>query len=234
VIARRELLIGGACVAAGAAAYELQPRRQVSLQGPVKLEVSVPRTLGDWTSHDVTDLIAPKVEGSLIDQLYNESVGRVYQQSSTGLEIMMLLAHGNTQNNQLQLHRPEVCYPSFGYRIFRSTAMQLPLAGGVLLPARKIEAISPDRQENIIYWSRLGEYMPTDGAQQRLDRLTTAMRGYVADGLLARFSILGTDTPMAFSIVGRFISDLVRAVPSGARVGLIGTPRALQMAAAGI
>jgi EpsI family protein len=234
MIARRDLLIGGACLAAAGAAYGLQPRRRVSLQGSAKLDDIMPRQFGDWVSRDVSDLVAPQSSDSLMAKLYSETVGRIYTQRSTGIEIMMLLAHGDTQSNDLQLHRPEVCYPAFGFAISNSQAIQLPLAGGVALPARRLVAIAPGRQENIIYWSRLGEYLPTDGAQQRLDRLMTAMHGYVADGLLARFSVLGSDPAPAFATVASFIAGLVRAIPATSRGTLIGSPRAAAMATAAV
>jgi EpsI family protein len=230
VIARRDLLIGGASFAAAGAAYGLRPRRRVSLQGAAKLESFVPRAFGGWTSRDVSDLVAPKEEGSLVSKLYGETVGRVY--SSGAAEIMMLLAHGDTQSNILQLHRPEVCYPAFGFAISDSRPVQLPLPGGVTLPARQLVALAPGRQENIIYWSRLGEYLPTNGAQQRLDRLMTALHGYVADGLLARFSAVGSDPQPALASVSAFIGELLRAVPANQRGSLIGSPRAGAMAAA--
>lgn len=232
MIARRELIIGGACVAAASASYALKPRRRVSLQGAVKLDQLIPRSFGAWTSRDVSDLVAPQAPDSLMAKLYGETVGRVYQRVSTGTEIMMLLAHGDTQSNDLQLHRPEVCYPAFGFAISRSQPIQLPLPGGVLLPSRRLVASAPGRQENIIYWSRLGEYLPTDGTQQRVDRLTTSMHGYVADGLLARFSALGPDAEPVFATLTQFIGELIRAVPPSRRIGLIGTSRASAMVAA--
>jgi EpsI family protein len=232
MIARRDLLIAAACVAAPAVAYGLRPRRHVSLQGPAKLEQIVPRRFGDWTSRDVSDLIAPKTEGSLMAKLYGEAVGRVYVHAPTQAEVMMLLAHGDTQSNELQLHRPEVCYPAFGFAITHSVPIELPLASGVALPARRLVAVAPERQENIVYWARLGEALPVNGAQQRFDRLKSAMSGYVYDGLLARFSMLGSDSSAAFAVVESFIAHLVQAVPSNQRVGLIGTQRAGQLAAA--
>jgi EpsI family protein len=232
MIARRDLLIGGACVAAAAAAYGLTPRQRISLLGSAKLEQIVPRQFGTWTSRDVSDLVAPETPDSLMARLYSETVGRVYNQVSTGAAVMMLLAHGDTQSNDLQLHRPEVCYPAFGFAISRSTPIGLSLAGGVAVPARRLVAVAPGRQENIVYWSRLGEYLPTDGAQQRIDRLKTAMAGRIYDGLLARFSVLGSDTDAAFAMVQNFIGELVLAVRGPQRVGLIGTSRASAMLAA--
>jgi EpsI family protein len=231
MVARRDLLIAGACLAAAAGAYGLKPRRSVSLQGAARLDQFVPRKLGDWTSRDVSDLVAPPTPDSLAARLYGETVGRIYTQASTGAEVMMLLAHGNTQSNDLQLHRPEVCYPAFGFAITNSAAIEMPLPGGVTLPARHLVATAPGREENIVYWSRLGEYLPINGNQQRLDRLRTAMQGFVADGLLARFSMVGSDPQASFATLVPFIGQLVMAVPSRQRVSLIGTQRANQMAA---
>ncbi len=231
MIQRRDLIIGGACIAAGAAAYGLKPRRRVSLQGSAKLD-ALPRQFDGWTSRDVSDLVAPKTPDSMAARLYDETVGRVYTHATSGTEIMMLLAHGDSQSNDLQVHRPEVCYPAFGFAISRSQAIDLPLPGGVTVPSRRLVATAPGRQENIIYWARLGEFLPTNGAQQRLDRLETSIHGYVADGLLARFSAIGSDPATSFRQVAGFIADLMRAVPSPERASLIGTVRANAMAAA--
>jgi EpsI family protein len=234
MIDRRDLLIGGTCLTAAGAAYGLKPRRRVSLQGSAKLEQFIPRRFPGWVSRDVSDLVAPKTEDSLAAKLYGETVGRVYTPDSGAAEIMMLLAHGDTQSNDLQLHRPEVCYPAFGFSISHSQRIELPLPGGVTLPARSLVATAPGRQENIIYWSRLGEYLPTDGAQQRLDRLKTAMQGFVADGLLARFSVLGSDSGVAFNTLAQFIGSLIQAVPARQRLSLVGTSIENRMAAAGV
>ncbi|MGH6987286.1 MAG: exosortase-associated protein EpsI, V-type [Caulobacteraceae bacterium] len=231
MFARREILFGGACLAAAGIAWKLEPRRVVSLLGGAKLADIVPADLTGWTSRDVSDLLAPKEPGSLMSRLYQETVGRVYQQASSGAQVMMLLAHGDSQTNQLQLHRPEVCYPAFGFQIEDDRPVILPLAAGVGLPGRSLVAVAPDRRENIIYWSRLGEYLPIDGRQQRVDRLDTAMKGIVADGLLARFSTYGDDPQAALGVVASFIPALVRAVAPASRAALIGTGRAQAMMA---
>ena len=78
----------------------------VSLLGDDKLADVVPRRFGAWTSHDVSDLVAPKTEDSLSARLYSQTVGRTYLNTETGAEVMALIAHGDTQSNSLQLHRP--------------------------------------------------------------------------------------------------------------------------------
>ena len=234
MIARRDIFIGGACLAAVGVAYGLEPRQRVSLLGQGMLEQILPTTVADWTSRDVGDLAAPATQDSLAAKLYGQLVQRVYQQASTGAEVMMLMAHGDSQTNELQLHRPEVCYPAFGFQLSGDKSAQILLARGVELPGRQLTANAPGRQENIIYWARLGEFLPISGNEQRLDRIRTAMRGVVADGLLARFSLLGSDPTAAFATLEGFVPQLLKAVAANRRPALVGTQIANAMTAAGV
>jgi EpsI family protein len=234
MIGRRNLLIGGACLAAAGGAWALEPRRRVSLLGTAKLAVVTPASFGDWSSTDVGDLVAPREEGSLLARLYEETVGRIYTHQTTGAQILMFMAHGDTESDLLQLHRPEVCYPAFGYTLSQNAPEAIALPGGGMLPGRRMVADAPGRREYIIYWSRLGEYLPVNGREQRLDRIKTAMQGVIADGLLARFSAVGGEATTALAAVARFVPQLLLAVAPQHRGGLIGTNLAASMAAARI
>ena len=228
---RRDAIIGAACVLGAGAALLLKPRRFVSLMpAGEKLNDILPRGFDDWTSQDVNDLVAPETPDSLQARLYGETVGRIYQQQSSGDQVFMLMAHGDVQSNELQLHRPEVCYPAFGFTISDSAPLQIPLAGSVRVPGRRLIAHSNERQETVMYWSRLGEFFPTSVTEQRLERLQTAMQHYIPDGLLARFSVTDPDAMAALGIMMRSIPGLVAHVAVGQLEPLIGTSRAMQMA----
>jgi len=222
VIDRRDFLISGACVGAAAAGAALVPHRHLSLMPDLRLEDVVPTAFGAWTSHDVTDLVAPKVPGSLSSRLYDQTLERIYQSSEDGTEVMMLLAHGDTQSSTLQLHRPEVCYPAFGFEITGHRRLLVPLAPGVPLPATALIADAPGRRENIVYWTRLGGFLPTTEMEQRLDRIKAAVAGYVADGLLARFSIVSSESEQALGAASNFVVNFIRAVPARLRAPLVG------------
>ena len=226
MIGRRDLIMSGACVAAAGLSYALIPRRREILLAGAKLDDILVRTLPGWTSRDVSDLVAPHIEGSLMSRLYGQTVGRIYEQEASGAEIMMLMAYGSTQNDDLQLHRPEICYPAFGYTIEASQPTALQLGRGVQLPCRRLVATAPDREETILYWSRLGEYLPLDRHQQQVDRLLTAMRGVVADGLLARFSMAGLSPDAAIAFMRPFVASLLAAAPAKGLPALIGSERA--------
>jgi EpsI family protein len=230
---RRDLLIGAACLAGAGAAEALIPRRRVSLLGATTVASIVPMQIPGWTARDVTDLVAPKEEDSLASRIYGETVGRVYRQSSTGAEVMMLLAHGDTQSDDLQLHRPEVCYPAFGYAITQNQDASIALGAGAIIPGRDLLAVAPDRRETILYWSRLGEYFPTNRSEQHLDRFRTALKGIVADGILARFSVEQIEPAEATAIMQTFVPALIKAVAPAHRPALIGTTLSQKLASAG-
>jgi len=228
---RRDVMIGAACLLGAGAALALKPRRFVSLMPEgKKLNDILPHGFDDWSSQDVSDLVAPETPDSLAARLYGETVGRIFQHKSTSEQVFMLMAHGDVQSNELQLHRPEVCYPAFGFTLSENATYQIPLANAVLVPGRRLVAHSSERQETVVYWSRLGEYFPTTVQEQRLERLQTAMKHYIPDGLLARFSVVGPDPQAALEIMARFIPLLIAHIPADQLGALVGTERARTIA----
>ncbi len=218
---RRDLLVGAVCLCGAGAAFALEPRRHVSLLGQRNLGGLVPAAFGGYRSHDVTDLVAPR-EDSLASRLYGQTVGRVYSSSSGGPDVMMLLAHGDTQNDDLQLHRPEVCYPFFGYAISQNRVLELSLTPQAALPCRSLIAEAPDRRETVVYWTRLGQFLPLDRKEQQVDRLRTSMKGQIADGLLSRFSVANAEPADALAAMVGFIPALIHAMAPNARSVLVG------------
>jgi EpsI family protein len=173
-------------------------------------------------------------EGTLAARIYDELVERVYTSKTMGAQVMMLIAHGPQQTQELQLHRPEKCYPANGYLISGSAEIQLPLGGGATLPARRMIADTRDSRENVIYWTRIGEELPASARQQSSMRLSNVLHGYIPDGVLARFSIVSPDTKQAMAIISAFIPALLRSVAPDDRAALIGTRRATALTAAGL
>lgn len=226
MIARRNLLLGAACVAAAGAGTALKPRREAPLLKGAKLANVVPAAFGAWTSQDMSDPLAINGEGTLSAKLYNELVVRQYVNATTETGITMLLAYGGRQSDELQLHRPEVCYPAFGYDLMRNEAISLPIGGSAVLPARRLVAEQGDIRESIIYWSRMGELLPQDGGEQRKARLEIAMQGIIPDGLLSRFSIVGQDPNQDWATIGAFVTELIAAIAPDMRKVLIGSQRA--------
>ncbi|WP_293680815.1 exosortase-associated protein EpsI, V-type [uncultured Phenylobacterium sp.] len=227
---RRDVILGGAAVASAGLALGLRPRRKLNLLGQRKIETIVPAAFTQWTSQVDANLLQPKIEGSLASKLYSETVSRIYYNEQTGDQVMMLVAYGNDQSDLLQLHRPESCYPAVGYSIVESRATTLPLGGGAALPCRRVIAEKSGYRENIVYWTRLGEFLPVSASEQRQARLEMAMRGYVTDGALFRCSMIGKDADAAFKDLDAFIASLLRSVTADGRPALVGNSlaRAIQ------
>jgi len=233
VNSRRAVLIGTACVLSSGAALALKPRRKISLlPAGTKLSDILPRKFGEWDSRDVSDLYAPETPDSLVARLYGETVARLFTDRQSGATILMFMAHGDSQSNELQLHRPEVCFPAFGFSLTSSAPVELQIRKGVTLPARRLLAQSSVQRQAVLYWTRLGEYFPVSVTEQRLNRLTAAMHRYIPDGLLARFSMVEPDAGSAFAEISRFVPALLAEIPK-ARLGVfVGTARARLLARA--
>ena len=230
MIGRRDLLLGSSSLGAAALAMVLKPHRHVSLLNGVPLREIIPIAVGEWQARDVSDLLDAREEGDLMSRLYGQTVERIYRNSRTSREIMMLFAYGSTQSNDLQLHRPEVCYPAFGFEIVSSELKLVPLTGKFGLPVKVLHAHSPSADETVIYWSRLGSFLPTNGGEQRIDRLKTTISGIIADGLLARLSMINSGQVLADAELLQFIHDLLVLIPVDRLPALIGTNAAKQVA----
>lgn len=230
---RRDVLIGAGCLLGAGGAWAMVPRRHVSLLGTRQMDAIVPRAFSGWTSADTTDFVAPTEPGSLASRIYGTTIGRIYRQASSGDELMMLIAHGDTQSDDLMIHRPEICYPAFGFSIAASEPVEIALRGGVQLPARALVTKASDRFENVLYWTRLGEYFPQNRKEQQLARLSTAIRGEIGDGVLFRLTQDTADTAWSFAFMKSFTAALVKAMAPRDRAALIGTARAAMLTSAG-
>ncbi len=228
MLTRRDLILSGSMGIAAAGALALTPRRKLNLLGDKQLEALVPTTIGSWVQQPSSAFVLPKTEGSLSDRLYNQLLTRLYQ-SDRMVPVMLVMAYGATQSDQLQLHRPEICYTAVGFQIIGSAAGQVALAPGANLPVRELAAQSDRRLEPILYWTRIGDDLPTDGRQQRSMKLSQSMRGYIPDGILVRISTVAEPVPEVFAQLGEFARELLVAIPPAKRQALIGRPLADRM-----
>lgn len=226
---RREFLIGGACAVTAGAAFAATPRERMSLLGKEKLEGLIPHAFGKWSELPSSNIVVPQSDDSLAARLYAQTVTRMYVNISEGTSVMALFAYGDTQSDQLQLHRPEVCYPAFGFTVTDSRAVDIRLDNGSAITGRRMTAKSSARTEQIAYWTRIGEFLPQDGGQQRAAKLSTAFRGIIPDGILVRISNLEFDADKGFAVNQSFVAQLIEAVPQRVLPALVGSGLARQM-----
>ncbi|MBC9032810.1 EpsI family protein [Sphingomonas sp. JC676] len=219
---RRDILIGASCFAAAGTAMAMKPRNRMDLLRGASLDELLPHAFGEWKAEEVGALIAPPRENSLEDKLYNTVVSRVFSRSD-GAMVMMLIAYGNAQTDLLQLHRPEVCYPFFGFTVSNSHPETIPITPQVAVPGRAMTASSYNRTEQILYWARVGEYLPQTGNEQLLARLKSQMAGFIVDGVLVRISNVTSEADDGLAINRDFARQLVEALPKPLLAPLLGT-----------
>lgn len=223
MIGRRDVLFGGGLLLAAAGAAALTPRRHVVLlpQGR-ELEAMIPHRFAAWQSVPSDQFVLPKTPGSLADRLYNQTLTRLYQADGAP-PVMLVMAYGRIQNDLLQLHRPETCYAAVGFQISKSAEAHVDLGRGVELPVRELVASTDSRIEPILYWTRIGDTLPTTGSEQRLSRLQQQIAGIVPDGILVRISTVADADETIFAGLRGFAADLVAAVKPADRPALIGS-----------
>jgi EpsI family protein len=232
MIDRRSLILGGSCAAAALAATALVPRTRLSLLGATPLDDIIPAEFGPWKKRPDSHVLVPETENSLSAKLYSQTVTRQYVDNDAGRMMMLLIAYGDTQSDTLQLHRPETCYPAFGFQLSNNHATHIALAGGGDLPSRSLTASVPERVEHITYWTRIGEFLPTSTAEQRRMKLRTALEGVIPDGILVRLSTIGQDSDTSFAALEEFGRALIMAVTPDHRAALVGNTLARALPAA--
>ena len=164
---RREMLVGGALVLAAGVAFLRAPRPTADLLGKTQLDELMPERIGDWTYQTSSGLILPPAD-QLRDKIYSHLLTRIYQRAD-GAEVMLLIAYSGKQDGTVQVHRPEVCYPASGYRLVSSVPHAITLPDQRTLPARYVITEGQVRNEELVYWTRIGPHFPTTWGQEHLD-----------------------------------------------------------------
>jgi EpsI family protein len=231
MLRRRDLVLGIPLLAAAGGAYALKPRKAMNLLGDRQMEDIVPLAFAGWEVTPSNAFVLPEArEGSLAATLYDQQLSRLYTGEGR-LPVMLVIAYGSTQSDLLQLHRPEVCYRAFGFEITRSERVDVAV-GQAQVPMRALTARTNDRTEPILYWTRLGDMLPTSNQEQRIMRMQTELAGYVADGVLVRLSTVAEPDAEVFEQMEAFARELLLAIPPEARNALVGRPAAEAIAGA--
>jgi len=184
----------------------------------------VPAQFGDWVDNGGATggfIIDPQQQEALAN-LYTEIVSRTYLHKPTGRRIMLSLAYGDIQTYAQQLHRPEACYSSQGFKIENLHEEKVQAAGRPI-SVNRMTANAVGRLEQVTYWIRIGDKVISGPPTAlNLARMTMGLKGYVADGLLFRVSELADDAKSSDPLQDQFINDLLNALSPAQQAMLIG------------
>ncbi|WP_221230844.1 exosortase-associated protein EpsI, V-type [Sphingobium subterraneum] len=214
---RRSLLMGCALLATGGVARARMPQRRYPYISKAQLEAMLPKLFRGWHAADSGALIMPP-QDELSKKLYEHIVTRVYS-NDAGEAVMFLVAYNSRQIDEVQVHRPEVCYRVAGFDILSSTPTNVAIPGGPQVASRVVEAQSMQRKENILYWTRVGKKYPLNWGEQRIAMLEDNVAGYYPDGVLVRMSSIQPRIEDALPKLKRFANDLwASTTPAGRRI----------------
>ena len=192
--------------------------------GSPQFEQITPKQFGDWA--EVIDaeggtIIDPEQQDA-INKLYTQTVSRTYVQQATGRRIMLSLAYGDNQTFSRQLHRPEACYSSQGFKIENLHEEKLQVIRQPL-EVNRMTGVIGQRIEQVSYWIRIGDKV-ISGPPTALNmaRMGMGLKGYVADGLLFRVSEVSEDAESAYLLQNQFINDFLQALNPAQQVMMVG------------
>lgn len=213
---RRKFLLGVALVASAAITLARRPRTRIDYLGSTKLDALIPKGIGRWNFATTSGLVVP-TDDALSDSLYSQLLTRVYVDRDNP-PVMLLIAQSAGQTGFLQIHRPEACYPAGGYELSAPETRSIN-ANGRSVPITQMTATGQGRQEQILYWTRIGDSMPESWAQQRLAVAQDNLKGIIPDAILVRVSTVDPDKIRAVDRLATFIENMVAALPAnGQRV----------------
>ncbi|MGN6718515.1 MAG: exosortase-associated protein EpsI, V-type [Candidatus Binatia bacterium] len=211
---RRKFLLGLLfCSAAGVAAWR-QPYIRIDYLGAQKLDAILPKTIGPWNFVAASGLVIPP-EDEFEKTLYSNLLTRVYSDGQS-TPIMLLVAQNGSQTGFLQIHRPEFCYTAGGYHISAVTPHPINLGSRVLTTSR-MDASAGGPTEHVVYWTRIGNTVPTSWARQKYVVAKQNLEGIIPDAILIRVSTVNDDAAAAMAAIDQFIRDMLYSIAPSKR-----------------
>ncbi|RYE81780.1 MAG: EpsI family protein [Oxalobacteraceae bacterium] len=209
-------------LAAAGGAWLATPRLQEVQEAP-SLDVTVPNAFGDWhvlQNRSAQVDVSQGVENPQ-EQPYDQTVMRTYV-NSRGEQVMLALAWGQRQRQDVKVHRPEVCYPAQGYEVTRLGPGGSIALAGAEFPVPTVSMLTNQRgsYEAVRYWIRIGDSYGGDGLRARWYILQEGIKGRIPDGILVRASQRITSTDQAQQsgvLMENFLTELVASVPPATR-----------------
>jgi len=216
------LLIGAVMVSAAGATKILTPTvKMADLQDKLNLATAIPEQFDEWkVDTSIIPLqVDPDVQAKL-DKIYNQTLSRTYV-NTRGERIMLSIAYGGDQSDNIGVHKPAVCYGAQGFEVTKNIGTTLATYFGTL-PVRRLRAVNGSRIEPITYWITIGKSIVASQGSQRLALLRYGLSGTVADGMLVRVSSIDSNDEAAYTLQQRFVNSMLHAISEKARIRLIG------------
>jgi EpsI family protein len=214
VFSRRAVLCGLLMASAAAVAAVRKPDIVLNYLGSHKLKDVIPSRIGRWQFVESSGVIVPP-EDQLESILYSDLLTRVYADGDK--TIMLLIAYSAAETGFLQVHRPEFCYTAAGFVLSDPGDHMVQLNPAKSIQVQRLNATRNGSVEKLLYWTRVGDRIPTSWANQRLVIAEDNLRRIIPDAALIRVSTNAPGQEEAFQEMDLFIREMIEAVPAPLR-----------------
>ena len=152
----------------------------------INLEAKLPKAFDEWKLDERIPVIDASQVGGLENLIYSQIVSRTYY-NKDNKRVMLSIAYGPMQRDNMQVHFPDVCYPAQGFEILKGYEYQLYIHGQSL-NAKQLVTKRGMRNELVTYWVKVGDRVVNSRFQQKLYLVRDGLVGKNPDGLLFRIS----------------------------------------------
>lgn len=210
-------------IVSAALTMALTPTKKIAdQQEKFDLETMIPARFGNWKiDESIIPLQVDAETQAKLDKIYNQTLSRTYV-NSYGERIMLSVAYGGDQSDNLAIHKPEVCYYAQGFEVMKIYTDELLTQYGKF-PIKRLMAVKGSRNEPITYWVTIGNKAVLPGIEEKLQQLRYGLTGNVPDGMLVRVSTIDSDKEKAYQLQNVFIQDLLSTIADAERTRLIGS-----------
>lgn len=198
--------------------------RTADLRPAITLATAIPEKFGDWQEDKslIAAVVNPTVQAEL-DMIYAQTLSRTYV-NRHGERIMLSIAYGADQRDNLAVHFPEGCYGGQGFAVTPTVYGQMQTGAGPI-PIARLVAMQNSRVEPITYWVIVGDKSVYDAWQVKKLKLQYALKGLIPDATLMRVSSITGDTEGGYRLQDDFVNQMLAAMPPAHRQHFAGTGR---------
>ena len=217
-------ILGALMFTSAVATVALTPTIKIAEhQERINLETMVPASFGDWKVDESAGAsVAPSADVKAnLDKTYDQILSRTYV-NSAGEGIMLTIAYGSQQTQELRAHRQEVCYAAQGFDI-NALSQEVLKVGRHDVPVTRMVAVKGPRIEPVTYWFTMGDQVVLSRTERFLVQLKYSFSGIIPDGMLVRVSSLTPDQQAGFKAHSDFLNQVIEAMDKKSANKLLGS-----------
>lgn len=220
-VPKRNIWLLLAMLICAGAAFGLTPRQKIADLHPMPvLETTVPSQFGQWRQVPTTNQVIDPNQKHTLERIYDQTLARTYI-NPQGYRIMLSMAYGGNQRDELELHKPEVCYVAQGFVLDEKFRTQLQFENHNI-PVTRLNLHQGSRIEPVTYWATVGSKVVNNGYTKKWVEIQYGMAGKIADGILVRISSIDEDRDAAYTQHDQFAEELLASISDDLKHKLLG------------